>query len=267
MKLYFSFTDESGTMQLKDSPFYVRGTILIEASIYKELSKRISERKTELNILPNEELKWSDLRLNKNSKRYKKNEFLHDLSRDDKEQFVEEVLSELNNQKCVIIFTITPNDEIKQASETEKDEIVKKHLHYLFQRLQMETQQDNYTLLIMDELGKNKTDKYKAFVSDITSKSDYIDEYNCVYGGVLTDESDKCIGLQIVDYVCGVMNCILRSANEGKTADDFVKNMYSNYVYPMIRHPKNTRMGYGVIEIPPNSQTREHIKKLIKKQK
>ncbi len=267
MKFYFSFTDESGTLQVKDSPFYVRGTIMIEDSLYKEIVQIITQKKKKLNIPLNEELKWSDIRLNKNSKRYKEKTFLHNLSVDDKENFIIETLKIPKDGKCKIIYTITCNETISDFSNEDKDGIIKDHIHYLFQRLQMDTQQDNYTLLIMDELQKNKTDKYKSFISEISNHGDFIDKYNCVYGGILIDESDKCIGLQIVDYICGIMNCILKSANKEDSAVESVKLMYNEYVYPMIRQVKNQKIGYGIIDIPHNEVNRKRIKELVKRQK
>ncbi|MCQ2535173.1 MAG: DUF3800 domain-containing protein [Clostridia bacterium] len=266
MNTYYAFTDESGTFNNKDSPFYIRCTVLIKIEEYRKLSTYVNNLKKELNIPLNNELKWSDIYIRKNSPRLTEYTYLQNLDKETKKEFVKEVVYKAKDCGITLIYTITDNNRVSLSTEEEKDSLIQNHIQYMFQRIQMHLQKSNsYTLVIMDELTNVQIKKYKKFFSNILNNGDLIDTYNTVYPGILVDESEKSIGLQMADYFCGIMNGALRKKNSNNSFD-FSLELYNDIALPCIRHEKEKILGCGIIDIPHNSSARESLIFLTKKQ-
>ena len=65
--------------------------------------------------------------------------------------------------------------------------------------------------------------------------------------------SHQSIGLQLADYVCGSINGAIR----GYT---FSKDLYFTYLKRKVRKIRNSIFGYGIIEVPTDSEVRADIK-------
>jgi len=85
-------------------------------------------------------------------------------------------------------------------------------------------------------------------------------KYKNLYQGVLIENSLYSPGIQLADYVAGIMNVYLRRQLLKPDVYKFAFDMYAGYIEPKMRkHSNGTIVGYGVIDIPKKTPFRKQL--------
>lgn len=141
--------------------------------------------------------------------------------------------------------------------------MLKFHLQEAMQRVNMDAQPNDFSLIIMDELNPDKVKELKAACHQIAVSGDFV-KYGNIYAGVLTESSSQSAGVQLADITSGVMNGYLRGALLSRGRYEFATDMYREFVAPHLRHhPDGRIMGYGVREVPTDSVIRTRLTTLF----
>ena len=133
------------------------------------------------------------------------------------------------------------------------------------QRVNMDAQPNDFAIIIMDELSPDKIKKLKLACHGITVTGDFI-KYKNIYSGVLTESSSQSAGIQIADFAAGIMNGYLRGALLSRGKYEFATDLFDEFVLPHLRyHPDGRIMGYGVREVPSDTNIRNKLISLFEK--
>lgn len=258
-----------GKKSLRRHPFYIRSTLLIEASEWKTLHSSFYALREKYNIPVSRELKWADvwslrhLQLNdipiKDSNPLKN--FEH-LKYTDLIEFVGSSLALINNlnDKCIIV-TYTKNRESRQADEKR---MLGMHLQELIQRTEMELQKENTNLgvLFFDPVSKEKNEYFRELYFDLFENGDYIEKYSHIKDSLNIENSHHSVGIQIADYISGAFSSLLKSSS-GANYNSGV-SMYFDAIHPNLRSADSGQiMGFGIREVPRNPTLRRWLENHI----
>lgn len=271
MAIKFAFSDEYGVYipkrtdeQNRIHPYYSRALFIINGDDYKKLVEDFKSLKVKYN-LPDEEIKWAHIWALRSSQKGNKqinpkrdHYFLKEIDYHIILDFVEEVLSLLVNlNDCKTIFTITNNNTNTKSSE--KD-MFKMHITTLLQRTQFETQAqlNDLAVIFFDPLCDKKSKMLREIYFEIQKNGDFIENYTHIKDSINLEFSHHSIGIQIADYLAGVMVGVL------KGYDRSIK-IFENSVRPTLRNYNKKILGAGICEIPTNKFERDKLRSHFKK--
>ena len=267
MTIYFGFSDENGDYQILRSnrfksahPYYVRSTMLINASDWKSLETAYREIKSKYNLPLNKEVKWSYLRsiykYRKNGKNISEREpfyFLREFPTDEHKRFLLESLGILCSlETCKLIFTVTCNTRCPRIDEKR---LIKMHIQEAMQRIEMEIQhkKDNLCVLFVDPVSNRKDRVLRDAYSELYQNGDIIERYGHIKDSLNIEHSHHSVGIQMSDFLAGSFVSALKGY-------DFGTQIYSDIVSKLVRRNSDGRVGgYGIREVPGNKQFREEL--------
>jgi len=266
---YLVFTDEAGVYNKRPNekfrhshPFYIRSNVRFSADDYRLFQNKIAELNEHYSIPVSEEIKWSDLwEIHKSKYR---SEFLKTKSEDTLKRYYRRVFNRAVDKKSLeFIFTVTY--VYTQTCYQSEEEVLKFHLQESMQRVNMDAQPNDFATIIMDELNPDKIKKLKTACHEIAVKGDFI-KYKNIYSGVLTECSSQSAGIQLADFAAGIMNGYLRGALLSRGKYEFATDLFNKFVLPNLRrHPEGRIMGYGVREVPSDTEIRNKLSSLFER--
>lgn len=269
MTSYLIFTDEAGVYNKRPNekfrhghPFCIRSNVRFSADDYRLFQNEIAELNEHYSIPVSEEIKWSDLwEIHKGKYR---SEFLKTKSEDTLKEYYRRVFNRAVDKKALeFIFTVTC--VYTQMCYQSEEEVLKFHLQESMQRVNMDAQPNDFAAIIMDELNPDKIKKLKTACHEIAVKGDFI-KYKKFYSGVLTECSSQSAGIQLADFAAGIMNGYLRGALLCRGKYEFATDLFNEFVLPNLRHhPDGRIMGYGVREVPSNTEIRNKLSSLFER--
>ena len=270
MKNHFVFTDEAGAYNKLPSepfrrshPFYIRSTAYLSCNDYRVFQGEIQVLNKRYGIPVGDEVKWSDLWETKRGKF--RSAFLKGLSEDNLKGYYRKVL-QYAATKDSLLFFFTVTCVFTQPCYHSESELLKFHLQEAMQRVNMDAQPEGFATIIMDELNTDKIKKLKAACHEIAVTGDLI-KYKNIYSGVLTESSSQSPGIQLADFAAGIMNGYLRGALLSRGKYEFATELFNKYIEPNLRHHADGRiMGYGVREVPSDSNIRTRFIPLFETQ-
>lgn len=274
---YFCFSDECGDYmqkmslkQLEIHPFYIRTTLLINSSEWKQLNSLFRDLKIKYSFPLSGEIKWSNLwTIKKFQTDGKKNPFQGNLKYFEKfsyetlVKFVDESVGLLNSLKeKKVIITYTKNSLKNSIS---KKTILTYHLQEHIQRLEMEfqTNSKNLGVLFIDPLNDENDGLLRNIYNDLFENGDFISEYKHIKDSLNFENSHHSVGIQMADYISGTFNSILKTTpknNYTNGVEMFYKHVYLN----LRRSGSGNIQGYGIREVPSNPELRDWLKNKIK---
>ena len=91
-------------------------------------------------------------------------------------------------------------------------------------------------------------------------------KYKSLYQGVLIENSLYSPGIQLADYVAGIMNGYLRRNILSPSNFQFATDLYNEFISPKLRHHALGNIcGYGVIDIPKKTPFRAQLEQVFDK--
>lgn len=267
---FLVFTDEAGAYNKMPSepfrrshPFYIRSNTYLSANDYRVFQGKVQALNKLYGIPIGEEVKWSDLwEVHRGKFR---TSFLQGFSEDKLKGYYRRVLQYASNKDSLrFLFTVTC--VYTQLCYHSESELLKFHLQESMQRVNMDAQPDGFATIIMDELTPDKIKKLKSAYHEIAVTGDLI-KYKNIYSGVLTESSSQSPGIQLADFAAGIMNGYLRGALLSRGKYEFATDLYKEFVAPRLRkHADGRIMGYGVREVPSDSNIRTRFIPLFETQ-
>ncbi len=275
MDTYICFNDESGSLEDENRTFYVRASLVINASDLKKIEQKVKDIKNKMNLLNlNVEIKWHDLwqirqcfKKNTKPKDNRLNKIYQYLISIRKNyhlliDYCENSLSILNEMDCKIILTFTQTNKYK--THNHKD-IYKFHIQDHLQRLQMEYQKENAIILVIyDSIDKKKRSMFKEIYNEIITNGDFIKNYSVVYDSLLFDDSHCNALLQITDFIAGLFANLLVavSKNDSNNYQKAVE-FYFKFIEPKIPQKDSNIWGIGLMEVPTEKKIRNYYRSKI----
>lgn len=271
MTIFFAFSDEAGNYQKKRSslsikrdPFYVRSTYIIHGNEWKELNEQYNKLKVKYSIPKQKEVKWNylwsiyrDRLAGKQIAQAKPYYFLRNKTDDELLNFIIEslnLLSQLNYLK--IIITITNNT---LCPLLDYNTLIEFHLQDVMQRIEMEIQDNalNLCILFIDPVSNKNNKRLCDVYNNLYNNGDFIQKYSHIKDCLDIEYSHQSTGIQLADFISGcslgALKCFQNSLS-----------IFQTNIKPFIRTSKNhIIMGYGVIDVPKNPQSRQSIKNLL----
>ncbi|HVZ97510.1 MAG TPA: DUF3800 domain-containing protein [Chitinophagaceae bacterium] len=266
---YFCFSDECGDYkpnmtdkQVRNHPYYIRTTFLMNSSEWKALNNKFKELKSKYSLPLSKELKWAHLWTirshQKNNKPIPDKLGLQHLANCKYHHlidFVEEALllvNTLNEKK--IIATYTKN--LNKYPINEKSMICF-HLQEHMQRLEMELQVDegNLGVLFFDPVNNEKNELFRQIYNELFENGDFIKKYKFIKDSLNIENSHHSVGIQLADYISGAFSAILKASID----NDYSRGikMFFDSVHPNLRRGwQNNIHGYGIREVPRSVPTR-----------
>lgn len=151
-----------------------------------------------------------------------------------------------------------------KVSPTQNSTVYRFHLQDAFERIQMDlNNSDKFATFIMDELNVDTIKQIKAACHDFTVHGDFV-KYKNLYQGVLIENSLFSPGIQLADYVAGVLNGYLRGQTISPGNYQYATDLYTEFIKPNLRqHSNGTITGYGVIDIPKRTTFRPQLERIF----
>jgi len=269
---YFCFSDECGDYkpnltgkQLRNHPFYIRTTLLMNSNEWKTLNLNFRELKNKYGLHMSKEIKWANLwtlrNFQKNKKKIPDNYRLQHIEHIDYHRlidFVDESLGLVNtlNEKK-IISTYTKNSNGYSINEKS---MISFHLQEHMQRLEMELQVDegNLGVLFFDPVGNEKNEMFRQIYYELFENGDFIEKYKFIKDSLNIENSHHSVGIQIADYISGAFSSILKASIDNDYS--LGVKMFYDSVYPNLRRGWNGEIqGYGIREVPRSVPTRKWL--------
>ncbi|MDB2314734.1 DUF3800 domain-containing protein [Flavobacteriaceae bacterium] len=270
MSIVFGFSDESGDYRPKRSenwvgkvPFYVRGTLLIDAENWKELFNRFNFIKRKYD-LPDEEIKWSylwSLRSHQKTKAPVRDKedyaFLKDFEYHHLIDYVEETLSILNQiNSAEVVITLTSN---KANNKFSLDHLFEMHIRSLLQRTEygMNGDLNGFATLFFDPIDTKVSKRLRDTYQKIYKSGDFVKNYKHLKDSLNLEFSHHSVGIQVADFISGCTIGYLKQYS--RSIQIFNKN-----IKPNLRTYLGKIVGAGIIEVPTNKVVRKNIEKIMK---
>lgn len=254
------FSDECGnylsnrSMRFKQRhPFYVRSTVMMDVSEYREFEKDIIKLKERLGFPPNCEIKWSHMG---DIRHGHPPEGLEGHSVESVKNYIKRFLNRAAMATSLrYIFTVTDNNSPMHISY---ENIITWHIQNALQRVQRDLQRhDNYGVVIIDDLNdQNKTINRRCYQA--MCDGDFV-TYDNLKKSILIDYSHQCLGLQLADIAAGVFTGAMIRESTGTQGYPFAAELYADILTQNIRcaatagahsYSPYATSGYGMISIP-----------------
>lgn len=259
----FIFSDETGEYRVnmskkarKQNPYYVRGSLLIDALDYKELVPYIREVKNKHAFDETEEIKYSDIWNWKHDRKGDKDKATRGM------EYVEDCLSCLSDIESVLyIFTVTYLNNLHYVGDEVR--LLKWHLLDLMQRIHFVLRPNRagedigYASIFLDMLNKKHCEALRAAYHQISSgeEEDFVAKYSTIKDSITFEDSRHSIGIQMADIISGVFHgCLCNREFSAKCSREFLQGK--------IRRYNNMIFGYGVMEVPTSEFYRNSLRTL-----
>lgn len=268
MAIYFAFSDECGDYLPVRSkkfnianPFYIRSAMLLNAEDWKKIQKDFIDLKKEFEIPLNKEVKWSylwSLRAHEKNRKPispdKDYYFLRDYNTRRLLEFVIKTINLLEEIDIKIIVTIT--DNLNEDTFVRENKMLKWHLQNIMQRIEMEIQnlRENLCIFFLDPVSEKKDRLLREVYHQLYLSGDFISKYSHIKDSLNIECSHHSVGIQIADYISGVINGFLRGFDNSKWI--FQKHILNK----LRKNCEGKIVGYGIICIPSND---ENFKKFL----
>ena len=260
---YFVFTDEAGVYQrrpndshIRSHPFYIRSNVLMSIDDYRQYQIDMQRIAGEYEIPFDEEIKWSDLwgKVKNNPRTATVAKMPVERLKGYYRKVLETATSKLST---VFVFTVT-NMHGSPCFQKEST-IYEFHLRNAFQRIRYQISESDFAVFVMDELNVSTVKQIKNVCHAITVKGDFV-EYKNLYQGVLTENSLYSPGIQLADYVAGVLNGYLRGKIVSHGKYQFATDLFEGYIKTRLRRSNNGQVvGYGIVAAPNNQVFKEKL--------
>lgn len=185
---YFCFSDENGdykrsmtAKQICRHPFYVRTTLIMNASEWKKLNSDFRSLKEKYGLPRGKEIKWSYLWSLRHHKKTGKTitdkrdfKFLEPFDYHNLIEFVSDCLQLIHSiSEKKIIITFTKNDDVAAINEKS---LLSMHLQEHMQRIEMELQVDvgNLGVLFFDPISNQKNEMFREIYFELFENGDFI---------------------------------------------------------------------------------------------
>jgi len=275
MATYLCFSDECGEYkknitpcQLKSHPYYLRATLIIDSSEWKEFNSKFQNLKSTYSIPLTQEIKWAEVwRLichREYGVKLGQKEAARRLLIYNHEELLElirqslEIINSLNTKYIIVTFT-----DNSKTNRHDVRHIMKFHIQELMQRVNMSSKK-NLSVFFIDSINEDINTLLKDIYHEIYTSGDFIEHYDNVMDSIAMKFSHHSTGIQITDYICGVFSSILKCDENNHEQYDEVIQMFFDSVFPNLRRGTNGLMGYGIREIPINLNLRSSLRgKLI----
>lgn len=245
-KIYFFFIDDQGDVN-NNQKWLLLGGLLISVQDYHHLSREI--KKYNEKILKNDvrEVKWSDLSAvsylknkEQNIKENKSFAYLKDFSIQELDDFIKGFFQLLNKYNYLIILSVT-NKEYFDVKPSLK--FIELQIEDLLQRVQYEIQNSSSLAIFVHDSRSKRQDnkKIKNIYKSLMSNSRFVQDYKNIIDNLFIEDSHLNSGIQISDFIVGVISGTLRSWK-------FSKELYKNYLQQKLRKsPMGKVIGYGIL--------------------
>lgn len=273
--IYFCFSDECGDYhsemterQIRQHPFYIRATMLLNAGEWKGLNAKFRELKVKYELPITKELKWANLwtirKFQNNGKaiptkfdlsEYENIDYHHLID------FVEESLSLISTiDEVRVVITYTKNKSDNRFTETQ---LLSYHLQEHMQRIEMALQHDvsNLGVLFIDPVSSKKNKILRDIYNNLYENGDFINRYSFIKDSLNIENSHQSVGIQLADFIAGSFSACLK-ANDENNYNRGIK-MFLDSVYPKLRKYRNSVHGAGIREVPSNALIRQNMKDKI----
>lgn len=268
MSNYFVFTDEAGAYQQYPSekhkashPFYIRSNVIMSIDDYRQYQMDMGRIYGKYEIPFGEEIKWADLW--SKAKNNPRSPQIAAIPKDRLKGYYRAVFeTAVSKESTQFMFTVT---ELYAGScYLKNDTVYRFHLQDAFERIQMDlNNSDKFATFIMDELNVDTIKQIKAACHDFTVHGDFV-KYKNLYQGVLIENSLFSPGIQLADYVAGVLNGFLRGQTISPGNYQYATDLYTEFIKPNLRqHSNGTITGYGVIDIPKRTTFRPQLERIF----
>ena len=274
MPVFFVFSDDSGKYKkertdkfISKNPYYCRSAVLLEAHDWIKLKDKFYLLKKDLlNIDLQQEVKWSYIW--SLFKHFQKGEripqdkpyfSLSNYSLDLLIEFIRQILQLLNEcRSCHIMLTVTFNDR-KKTKPLEMKKIAKLHMSHVLNLAEKEMRKIPESVCVFflnrEEPVLEKCLKEAFF--EIHRES-FPHKYFHIKDSLNFEYFPQSFGSQLADYCAGVFNGCCRLYPQSL-------DLFRNQLWPKILKKKNKALGYGITEIPKNSENRVFLKGILEK--
>lgn len=229
----YIFSDETG--KYKPYNFYIRVALILDTYNYGQLTENFIKLKEKYNIPLDKEFKFSYLWA---IERYKQSKFIikdknldyfKDYDVVNLKNFMYDCIKLLNddyNPKIVVIYTYFYVTTIKSRLEIEKD-----FLKTLMLRIEDSCKNSNkFAAIYYDDCNYNENLILKESYRQIFLKSEYIKKYTHIKDSISHEDSSFSTGLQLVDFISGVIHSFLKSC----LPENLTNYSYSNDLFTLI---------------------------------
>jgi len=268
-KVYFVFSDEAGCYRKEKSnrfltshPYFIRVSLIMNYVDWMLLKDKYTQIRKSYNIPDDKEIKWSYLwSIRKNREKFfndnKNVGFLNNFSENDLINYIENCLMLLDESSyCKLIYTVTIN---KSCPKIDCLEMYKMHLQDAMQRIEMDIQNNifNLAILFLDSMSNNLNKALRDSYNKIYLSGDFIRAYAHIKDSISFELSHHSFGIQLADYCVGIFNGALK---EYPKSIEIFKNLLWKHVR---KCSDGNYLGFGIIEVPKNPNTRNYLSKRI----
>jgi hypothetical protein len=268
MSIYFAFSDECGNYQpnrsnryIKKNPYYVRSTILIDASDWRRIKEQFFKLKKMYSLPINKEIKWSYIwRLFQDIQNGKKIDqktpyyYLSKFDRDSLLQFVEDSINLLSNIDNEIILNVTSN---KGSCNATLEDFYQMHIQAIMLRIEMELANDpeNLCVIFLDPVSQEKS--LREIYFKLYKEGKFIKKYDHIKDSINFECSHHSVGIQISDFVAGCFNGFLRNFEQ-------ITLLFEKCLLHKIRvSNKGKIIGYGILSVPQDQKLIDIVNKKL----
>ncbi len=277
MGTFFLFSDECGAYMRKPNegfllshPYYVRTSLFIPSSEYRNLSQRYFDLKKEYELPIEREIKWSylwSLRIKqKHGKEISKGDELYFLKTYDYHRlinFVEEGVRLISNTPgSMILATVSRNHE---NWKMERKRFYEMHIENHMQRLQFEMTDNGYDLAVMffDSVNSKINKLLREIYAGLISINRFEVEFSHIKDSLNIEYSHQSVGVQMADLAAGVVNSFFKAQHNPGNYERGLK-MFEESIKPILRHLNGEICGYGLMEVPTDKKLRHQIRNYLK---
>jgi hypothetical protein len=245
--IYFFFIDDQGSIN-NNQEWLLLGGLLINVQDYHNLSRDIKSYCSNIPFINNaKELKWSDLSaamyLKRKEQPFKPNKpysYLSNVEIREIENFIKNYFQLVNRYNYQIILSVSN----KQYFENKLSKsFIKLQIEDLLQRVQYEIQSSGSLAIFTHDSRPNKEENntVKSIYKEILSSSKFVTDFKNIIDNLFIEDSHLNSGIQISDFIIGVISGCLRGYN-------FSKNLYQNYLKQKLRKsPTGNVIGFGIL--------------------
>ncbi len=246
MDTKFFFIDDQGGNNNQE--WILLGGILISGFEYKQLSEQIRSIREDFAGI-GKEIKYSELqrgiKLKKDGKPLKKTlAYLSNKTTKEIEDYIEVFFQWLNMYSFKIIISV-----VHERFIYNKNKLLEHQIENLMERAQMEGQSSNsLVVMVHDNTSCKKTNvALKNIYQSKLSNSAFIQKYTRILDNLFIEESHVNIGIQVSDFVIGVIAGTLRSY-------PLSTQIFNKYVKNNLRKDNTGKIvGYGIVLFPNNN--------------
>lgn len=278
MGTYFLFSDECGAYIpepnegfLSSHPYYVRTSLLVPSSEYRDLCQSYIELKHQFDLPAEKEIKWSNQwtlrKIQKSGDELSKSHDLYFLKDYDYHKLIDFVENSIDLVSRISGVTVLTSVTRNHANwKMTKKRCYEMHIENHMQRVQFEMENNGYNIAVMffDSVN-DKTDRLlRDIYADLTRINRFKVEFSHIKDSLNIEHSHQSIGVQMADLVAGAVNSFFKAQNSPNNYERGLK-MFKESIKPRLRCVDGEICGFGIMEIPRNSHLRRQIRAYLNK--